>query len=145
VGHLGGSQGAPRLYSGGFEGGWGGDGHSSVPSHLHCTACLSTPSCLPCFEQVHPSLPKLCFSPPFLCLPADKREEFDEPSFALIDTLFSLAEAHLFMQASTGHSMPSIHSMLMALSVRVHGLGTGSVILCAASEPLPSSTCSWLR
>ena len=55
--------------------------------------------------------------PPFLCLPADKREEFDEPSFALIDTLFSLAEAHLFMQASTGHSMPSIHSMLMALSV----------------------------
>jgi HAD superfamily 5'-nucleotidase-like hydrolase len=29
---------------------------------------------------------------------ADKREEFDEPDFALIDTLFSLAEAHLFMQ-----------------------------------------------
>lgn len=24
--------------------------------------------------------------------------EFDEPDFALIDTLFSLAEAHLFMQ-----------------------------------------------
>lgn len=31
--------------------------------------------------------------------PADKREEYDEPDFALIDTLFSLAEAHLFMQA----------------------------------------------
>ncbi|KAI7837934.1 hypothetical protein COHA_008240 [Chlorella ohadii] len=29
---------------------------------------------------------------------ADKREEFDEPDYALIDTLFSLAEAHLFMQ-----------------------------------------------
>jgi len=24
--------------------------------------------------------------------------EFDEPDFAMIDTLFSLAEAHLFMQ-----------------------------------------------
>lgn len=31
---------------------------------------------------------------------ADKREEYDEPHFALIDTLFSLAEAYLFMQAS---------------------------------------------
>lgn len=31
-------------------------------------------------------------------LPEDKREEFDEPDYALIDTLFSLAEAHLFMQ-----------------------------------------------
>lgn len=29
---------------------------------------------------------------------ADKREEYDEPAFALIDTLFSLAEAYLFMQ-----------------------------------------------
>ncbi|KAL4448376.1 hypothetical protein ABPG75_005595 [Micractinium tetrahymenae] len=29
---------------------------------------------------------------------ADKREEYDEPHFALIDTLFSLAEAYLFMQ-----------------------------------------------
>ncbi|PRW61316.1 5 -nucleotidase domain-containing 4 isoform X2 [Chlorella sorokiniana] len=28
----------------------------------------------------------------------NKREECDEPDFALIDTLFSLAEAHLFMQ-----------------------------------------------
>lgn len=27
-----------------------------------------------------------------------ERTEFDEPDFALIDTLFSLAEAHLFMQ-----------------------------------------------
>ena len=27
-----------------------------------------------------------------------ERMEFDEPDFALIDTLFSLAEAHLFMQ-----------------------------------------------
>jgi hypothetical protein len=36
-------------------------------------------------------------------LPADKREEYDEPDFALIDTLFSLAEAHLFMQARRGH------------------------------------------
>lgn len=26
------------------------------------------------------------------------RYEFDEPDFAMIDTLFSLAEAHLFMQ-----------------------------------------------
>ena len=26
------------------------------------------------------------------------RFEFDEPDFAMIDTLFSLAEAHLFMQ-----------------------------------------------
>lgn len=26
------------------------------------------------------------------------RHEFDEPDFAMIDTLFSLAEAHLFMQ-----------------------------------------------
>ena len=34
-----------------------------------------------------------------LFCPADKREEYDEPDFALIDTLFSLAEAHLFMQA----------------------------------------------
>lgn len=33
-----------------------------------------------------------------LSLASDKREEFDEPEFALIDTLFSLAEAHLFMQ-----------------------------------------------
>lgn len=30
---------------------------------------------------------------------AEKREEYDEPDFALIDTLFSLAEAHLYMQA----------------------------------------------
>lgn len=28
-----------------------------------------------------------------------ERSEFDEPDYALIDTLFSLAEAHLFMQA----------------------------------------------
>lgn len=34
-----------------------------------------------------------------MSLAPDKREEFDEPEFALIDTLFSLAEAHLFMQA----------------------------------------------
>lgn len=27
-----------------------------------------------------------------------ERYEFDEPDFAMIDTLFSLAEAHLFMQ-----------------------------------------------
>lgn len=27
-----------------------------------------------------------------------ERTEFDEPDYALIDTLFSLAEAHLFMQ-----------------------------------------------
>ena len=27
-----------------------------------------------------------------------KRFSFDEPDFAMIDTLFSLAEAHLFMQ-----------------------------------------------
>ena len=27
-----------------------------------------------------------------------ERVEFDEPDYALIDTLFSLAEAHLFMQ-----------------------------------------------
>ena len=33
--------------------------------------------------------------------PADKREELDEPEFALIDTLFSLAEAHLFMQVGS--------------------------------------------
>lgn len=33
---------------------------------------------------------------------ADKREEFDEPDYALIDTLFSLAEAHLFMQVHSG-------------------------------------------
>ena len=26
------------------------------------------------------------------------RHDFDEPDFAMIDTLFSLAEAHLFMQ-----------------------------------------------
>lgn len=26
------------------------------------------------------------------------RYDFDEPDFAMIDTLFSLAEAHLFMQ-----------------------------------------------
>lgn len=31
-----------------------------------------------------------------------ERSEFDEPDYALIDTLFSLAEAHLFMQARTG-------------------------------------------
>jgi hypothetical protein len=31
-----------------------------------------------------------------MCL--QERMEFDEPDFALIDTLFSLAEAHLFMQ-----------------------------------------------
>ena len=30
--------------------------------------------------------------------PIQERMEFDEPDFALIDTLFSLAEAHLFMQ-----------------------------------------------
>ncbi len=29
---------------------------------------------------------------------AQERVEFDEPDYALIDTLFSLAEAHLFMQ-----------------------------------------------
>lgn len=29
---------------------------------------------------------------------SDQRHEFDEPEYALIDTLFSLAEAHLFMQ-----------------------------------------------
>lgn len=29
---------------------------------------------------------------------SDQRHEFDEPDYALIDTLFSLAEAHLFMQ-----------------------------------------------
>lgn len=36
------------------------------------------------------------------CPTADKREEFDEPDYALIDTLFSLAEAHLFMQVHSG-------------------------------------------
>lgn len=34
------------------------------------------------------------------CLPSLSQErcDFDEPDYALIDTLFSLAEAHLFMQ-----------------------------------------------
>lgn len=32
------------------------------------------------------------------CTCVQERMEFDEPDFALIDTLFSLAEAHLFMQ-----------------------------------------------
>ena len=33
------------------------------------------------------------------CAAVQERSEFDEPDYALIDTLFSLAEAHLFMQA----------------------------------------------
>ncbi len=32
------------------------------------------------------------------CCMVQERTEFDEPDYALIDTLFSLAEAHLFMQ-----------------------------------------------
>ena len=43
------------------------------------------------------------------CAAAQERSEFDEPDYALIDTLFSLAEAHLFMQARPllGGSLPT--------------------------------------
>ena len=33
-----------------------------------------------------------------ICFLAQVRHDYDEPDFATIDTLFSLAEAHLFMQ-----------------------------------------------
>ena len=37
------------------------------------------------------------------------RYDFDEPDFAMIDTLFSLAEAHLFMQlVELQDSQPSL-------------------------------------
>ncbi|EFN56183.1 hypothetical protein CHLNCDRAFT_30799 [Chlorella variabilis] len=55
---------------------------------------------------------------------ADKREEYDEPAFALIDTLFSLAEAYLFMQASSGAACRSAGLARAAVDVR------GAVDLC---------------
>ena len=47
-------------------------------------------------------VPSLAPLPPSLS--TDKREDYDEPSCALIDTLFSLAEAYLYMQVRTGPS-----------------------------------------
>jgi hypothetical protein len=88
--------------------GWREVGHSSIRSSPAQPACL--PAC-----PSHLSSP--CHTLFLVSCAADKREEFDEPSFALIDTLFSLAEAHLFMQASTVHSLSKIHSTLMALRV----------------------------
>lgn len=42
------------------------------------------------------------------CAASDRKEsEFDEPDYALIDTLFSLAEAHLFMQVRAAHCVGS--------------------------------------
>lgn len=35
--------------------------------------------------------------------PQQERFEFDEPDFALIDTLFSLGESHIFMQLVEMH------------------------------------------
>lgn len=56
-------------------------------------ACLSwrvgLPICSPCMSARLPQHAAPCLQVRF---------EFDEPDFAMIDTLFSLAEAHLFMQ-----------------------------------------------
>jgi hypothetical protein len=48
-----------------------------------------------------PPPPRAAVLPP--CPAGSERPSFDEPDFALIDTLFSLAEAHLFMQLVEVH------------------------------------------
>ena len=53
-------------------------------------AAVPTPLAPPCGADQAPAV-------------AQEQFEFDEPDFALIDTLFSLAEAHLFMQLVTLH------------------------------------------
>ena len=56
--------------------------------------------------------------PLFLTLPlyTDKREDYDEPSFALIDTLFSLAEAYLYMQVRVGSRVGRVVACSIACS-----------------------------
>ena len=40
----------------------------------------------------------ICYPPLKMIFGLQVRHDYDEPDFATIDTLFSLAEAHLFMQ-----------------------------------------------
>ena len=56
----------------------------------HPACCCTHPLAPPCGAHLAPAV-------------AQEQFEFDEPDFALIDTLFSLAEAHLFMQLVTLH------------------------------------------
>ena len=54
---------------------------------------------LQCMQVSGESSPSLAITvTPFGHAMLQVRYDFDEPDFAMIDTLFSLAEAHLFMQ-----------------------------------------------
>ena len=68
---------------------------------------------------------------------AQERSEFDEPDYALIDTLFSLAEAHLFMQLvelqdAEPHALPA-------------GKATADLYKCGSAQralgPSAANTC----
>ena len=60
-----------------------------------------------CFHRKSIHCGNICF--PVMSRPGLSQEsiEFDEPDYALIDTLFSLAEAHLFMQLVELHDRDS--------------------------------------
>ena len=69
--------------------------------------------------------------------------EFDEPDYALIDTLFSLAEAHLFMQLVTLHdrdpsAIPGNKQLADMYRCRPHSMARRT---CSASSEAPCMLC----